>query len=158
MKQKVCTELIYLEPLSSEHIQEYMAAFSPTVQKILDVHMPESEREYLHARIEQRVPFFYVIKDKESGVLIGAIEIRDPATRSQLYCWLNEAWWGSGRFQQAIRLAAHNYFSQTNEDAITAHVDCDNLRSVHALQKAGFASHGTTGSQAHKQFVLLLQR
>lgn len=135
-----------------------MTVYSPAVQKILGVQMIQSERDYLNARIAQKVPFFYVIKENATDALIGAIEIRDPATRSQLYCWLNEAWWGSGRFQQAIKLAAQNYFSQIDEGMITAHVDCDNLRSLRALEKAGFESQGTVGGHAIKQFRMVLKR
>jgi RimJ/RimL family protein N-acetyltransferase len=90
----------------------------------------------------------------DSAVLIGALEIRDPACRSQLYCWINERWWGNGYFQQAVMLAAIHYFTQTNEQTISACIDIDNMRSYHAFIKAGFV----TQRIRFNQYEMLLSR
>ena len=109
----------------------------------------ESERCYLNARIEQQVQFFYVIQCNDQ--IIGAIEIRDPGHTSQLYCWVNEQYWGTGCFQEAMRLVLGKYKNQTNEEIISACIDQTNKRSIHALEKIGFkkirARMGPFGTQ-----------
>ena len=123
--------------LTYEWIEPYLQQFSPIVQRLLKVKEKRSECQYLIERISQQVSFFFVLVLNHTQ-LIGALEIRDPACRSQLYCWLNEQWWGTGYFQQAIKEASTYYFVQTDESYISACIDIDNTRSFRALVKAGF--------------------
>ncbi len=154
--KSVLGEHVFLEHLTKEHIPEYLHTFSPTIQAILRVNTIRSERSYLEERCQCEDLFFYVIKDSETENLIGAIEIRSAAFRSQLYYWLNEHWWGRGYFQEALTLALSLYFSQTGEQTVTARIDCDNIRSLRALQKADFHSYGVVEGPRGKQFELIL--
>lgn len=151
---------ITLALLSSDQIQAYLAMFSPIVQSLVHVSSLSAEQAYLLYRIGQRTfcPFFYTIIESFSGQLIGALDIRDPLTSvGQLYCWLNEQFWGKGYMQQAIALAAYNYFTQTHEPYFNAHVDVINLRSYFALKKAGFADYGFHDGPRGKQYNLILR-
>ena len=155
MEPKLYGSEIILEYLSLNDIDHYLAQFSKTIQTCLQVHDFESERDYLIARCTQDA-FFYIIQKKD-GTLIGALEIRDPGHISQLYCWINEQFWGRGYFKEALRLAVREYANQTNEATISACVDAHNERSFNALQKCGFAKKGTRMGPHGKQYILYLQ-
>ena len=158
MEKKQCDDSVCIELLSERHSAAYMDAFSESVRAPLHVQSIESEELYLKDRLAQKAPFFFVIIVKKTNQLIGAIEIRDACYRSQLYCWINEKWWGSGVFQTAMQLAAHSYFEQTNEAVISARVDYSNARSVHALEKVGFTVEGIAPGPREKQYALHLER
>lgn len=158
MEKKQCDDNVCIESLSERHSAAYMDAFSESVRVPLHVQSIESEELYLKNRLAQKAPFFFAVIVKNTNQLIGAIEIRDACHRSQLYCWINEKWWGSGVFQNAMQLAAQCYFTQTNEAVISARVDYSNARSVHALEKVGFTVEGTAPGPREKQYALHLER
>ena len=153
--KKIPGSLLFLDQLSHHYITPYLDQFSSYIQKLLHVQNVESERTYLEARCAQN-SFFYVIVNKFNNQLIGAIEIRNPGHLSQLYCWINEQFWGNGYFQEAMHLAARAYKNETNHHTISACVDTRNGRSLHALEKAGFKKRGTRTGPHGLQFVLQL--
>jgi RimJ/RimL family protein N-acetyltransferase len=141
-------------------LDDYERIFTPLIQEALHVSSAAAERIYIKERIAYHADgttfLFGVFLD---NALIGALEIRNASTsRGQLYCWLNESFWGNGYFQKALALAAACYFQHSNERYITAHVNCDNLRSYHALKKAGFADAGYVAGPHGRQYELLLRR
>lgn len=147
---------VTIRSLRDSDLDDYERIFTPLVQEALHVSSAAAERIYIKERIEGTTFLFGVLLD---NMLIGALEIRDASTsRGQLYCWLNESFWGNGYFQKALSLAAAFYFNHTNERYITAHVDCNNLRSYRALKKAGFADAGYVAGPHGKQYELLLRR
>ena len=151
---------VTIRSLNESDLDEYERIFTPLVQTALHVSSAESERIYIKERIAHHADgttfLFGIMLD---NALIGALEIRDSSTsRGQLYCWLNEQFWGNGHFQKALTLAAACYFQHTNERFITAHVNCDNLRSYRALKKAGFADAGYVMGPHGRQYELLLRR
>src|SRR5579872_4418621 len=146
---------VILNCLSREVIDAYLEKFSSTIQTLLHVSDVQSERQYLMARCAQQ-SFFYTITHREHGAVIGAIEIRNPGHISQLYCWINEQFWGCGYFKQALRLAVREYAAQTHEMMISACVDTTNARSLAALQAAGFKKKGTRNGPHGMQMVLEL--
>lgn len=141
-------------------LDDYERIFTPVIQETLHVSSAAAERIYIKERIAHHADgrtFLFGIFLNDA--LIGALEIRDASTsRGQLYCWLNESFWGNGYFQKALSLAAAFYFDHTNERYITAHVNCDNLRSYRALKKAGFADAGYVMGPHGKQYELLFRR
>lgn len=145
---------VHLIKLAYESIDSYLQNFSKKIQSLLHVQDPQSERCYLNARIEQNVKFFYVIQCNEQT--IGAIEIRDPGHTSQLYCWVNEQFWGTGCFQEAMGLVLREYKKQIDEEIISACIDEKNGRSVHALEKVGFKKIRARSGPFGKQIVLHL--
>ena len=155
-RKKIVGDSVDLYQLEDRHIKPYLELFSPTIQELLHVKDPQSEEHYLRERIAQNEVYFFVIGDKETGLVIGSIEIRKPTFRSQLYCWLHESYWGTGRFDEAMCLAAESYFAETNASSISARVDIDNKRSFHALQKIGFVEIGRAAGPYGLQFEMLL--
>lgn len=152
MKQAV------LVKLSPKWIDAYLQRFSDEVQAVLHVKGIGSERAYLVQRIKEEVPFFFVLLDQLSKEVMGAIEIRHPTHRSQLYCWINERWWGTGRFKSAMLQAAHFYFEKSGESTITACVDCENVRSYYALKKVGFLEKGIAQGPHGLQYEMILEK
>src|SRR3990167_11383736 len=150
-------ETIALYPLTHAHIEAYLSAFSPLIMSYLHVTDSSSERAYLIDRIERQA-FFYVMITFSDQRLVGAIEIRDPVYRSQLYCWINENFWAKGYFMQALSLATNHYFGITGENSITARVDCNNARSYKSLSKYGFKEHKKIPGAYGPQYELLLDR
>jgi RimJ/RimL family protein N-acetyltransferase len=173
LQSEIASSLVTIRSLRTEFIGAYLEHFSPAVRASLHATSLETEREYLAARLDSTKNlvgetvggakkdkmFFYCIFEARQEALIGAIEIRArDESAGQLYCWINEKYWGAGHFQQALKLAAQEYFAQTGELFFTAHVDVANMRSYGALRKAGFAPLGFHAGPNGKQHVLLLRR
>lgn len=157
----VCGTRVVLRSLQKKYIDEYMSQFSESVRKPLRVQELSAERIYLEQALGKQAAgttYFYLIFDRLSDLLIGAIEIRArEASRGQLYTWLHHDYWGKGLFQEALKLAAEDYFAQTKELYFDATVDISNIRSYKALKKAGFADVGIQEGAWEKQFVLILR-
>lgn len=149
------TASIIIEPLQLQHIDSYLAQFSFIIRRTLSVFSLDSERAYLEMRCAA-TNFFYVIKDTHTASIIGAIEIRDPGHLSQLYCWLNEQYWGRGYFSYAFKQVLYLYHDATGEKIITACVDENNLQSLRALMKNGFKKKGSRLGPQGKQIILEL--
>jgi len=151
---------VTIRALVESDLDDYERLFTPCIQTLLHVSCPAAERIYIKERIAHHADgttFLFGILFEHN--LIGALEIRDASTsRGQLYCWLNERFWGNGYFQKALEMAASFYFHNTNERYITAHVDCDNMRSYRALKKAGFADAGLLNGPHGRQYELIYRK
>ncbi len=151
-------DTVILRLLEQNHLARYCAQLSPSVCAALHMSDIASEYTYLCERLNTQ-PFLYSIFDKRDDHLIGGLEIRSSdISRGQLYCWLNETYWGSGRFREALALASGEYFKHSNEPFFTAHVDVCNKRSYWALKKCGFADIGMGDGPYGKQYKLIKRR
>lgn len=159
MKNVVSGVHVVLRKLQEQDVPEYLSRLSLTIQQLLHISSLESERAYIENRMQQTASCMYAIRENLSGNLIGGLEIRPrPPFFGQLYVWINEQFWGTGYFQEAIMLSAAAYFQNTDDYFFTAHVDWANKRSYYALKKAGFADSGI-GNGAHgKQYLLIYRR
>lgn len=139
----------------------YLTKFSNIVMAALQVANLESERDYLHQALRLQAEGktnFYCIFSEDNNELIGAIEIRNPDfSRGQLYTWVHQDYWGRGVFQEALHLAAQDYFATTKALCFDATVDLTNIRSYKALKKAGFADISIKEGAHGKQFVLIFR-
>ena len=155
-------ELVTLKPLRESYFPQYLKMFSPKVRDLLHVSSKDSEVAYLSDRLERQKrgePFFFCIFENKTNKLIGAIEIRNSQeTDSQLYTWLNEAYWGTGMYQEALQLLSKKYFNETDEKKYQAKVDTSNLRSYKALKKHGFIDAGLKKGPHGKQYLLILRK
>lgn len=159
MKNLVPGVHIVLRKLQEQDIPEYLSRLSLTVQQILHISSLESEQAYVESRIQQAAGCMYAIVETISGCLIGGLEIRPrPPFFGQLYVWINEQFWGTGYFQEAIELSAAVHFQNSHDHYFTAHVDWTNKRSYYALKKAGFADSGISDGPYGKQYILLYRR
>jgi len=163
MKRKeIVGKLVTLKALREAYFGEYLKAFSPKVRELLHVGSEESEIEYLQNRIAKQKKgetFFYCIFENKENKLIGAIEIRNlKETDNQLYSWVNENYWGTGIYQEALSLISQAYFSETKESSYNAKVDVSNMRSYYALKKQGFLDSGFSKGPHGKQYTLILRR
>jgi len=155
-------ELITLKELCEDYFDEYITMFSSKVRRILHVTDEGCERQFLYYRLMQhdrREVFFFCMFDNASQKLIGSIELRSPNdSRGQLGVWLNEAFWGGGRFLEALTLIVEAYFERSGIDVVTAHVDTSNIRSYKALKKFGFIDVATIDGPYGKQYALAYKR
>lgn len=161
-QKKINGKQVYVQELRESFFDDYISAFSSKVRKLLHVKWVSSEIEYLRVRIEKQKKgqtVFFCIFDKQSDLLIGAIEIRDSSeTSSQLYSWIHEDFWGTGMYQEALNLASKEYFSRTNKKFFFANVDASNKRSYYALKKQGFLDIGTRSGPHGRQYQLVLRK
>lgn len=144
-------ERVTLRTLKEENFLDYHNMFSDTVRKNLE--FPKNitfgyTAYYLRLELEQSAQgnqLHYLIFDKPTNKLIGSIEVRelDDINPGQLGCWVNENYWGGGRFQEALHLINKTYFKlKPKADSYIAHVRLWNKRSYHALKKYGFVEEG----------------
>jgi RimJ/RimL family protein N-acetyltransferase len=138
-------KLVTLKPLQEEFFEEYHHMFSSTVRKILGLvptcPLQETVNFLKALMVDKRELMFYCIFDNKTGKLIGAVNIRTvDHPNGQLGAWMNENFWGQGRYQEALYLILKEYFESSDEDSIFVFVDTSNLRSLKAHQKFGFVA------------------
>jgi RimJ/RimL family protein N-acetyltransferase len=143
--REITGRLITLRLLDPMYFSEYHRMFSPVVRTILQLPEQATEQEtidFLSAQMtfmDDPKRMFYCIFDNQTQKLIGAIEFRDKlAENGQLGAWLNEKFWGGGRYQEALALMLDYYCSWAGETIVNAIVKALNTRSLKAHQKAGF--------------------
>ena len=136
-------KVITIKPLQEQFFEEYHHMFSPVVRQAVGL-TPTSELHdtatFLKATMsDPQHLMFYCIFDNQTNNLIGSVVIRTPDhPNGQLGAWLNENFWGGGRYQEALCLALKKYFESTGYNSIFAFVEVNNERSLRAHQKMGF--------------------
>lgn len=144
---------IVVRLLTYDDLSAYIMAFSQDVQEVLHASGYWYEYDYVYGQLQKQACFYGIFT--QLGLLIGAIEIRGPEYRGQLYTWINQAWWGKGVFQEAFMEVCKLYFiANPHETTITATVDVSNLRSYRALLKVGFIDKGRCSGPYEDQFVM----
>ncbi len=143
-------KIITLKKLSEQHIIDYHNMLSNIVRKNLE--FPRSitlswtiaEIKYELEEMKRGKRMVYAIFDNKEDKLVGAITLmdKDPREPGQLGVWINEHYWGGGRFQEALHLASRVFFDVRKTDSYIAHVRLWNKRSYHALKKVGFKDVG----------------
>jgi len=146
----VSGEIVTLKKIKEEHILDYHNMFSKIVRKNLE--FPDTINlgwsiAYVKSQIKKdraKKTMLYCIFDNKDDKLIGAIQIRDPNPDDpgQFGTWINEHYWGGGRFQEACKLITKTYFSVKEADSYIAHIRLWNVRSIKALTKAGMVEIG----------------
>jgi RimJ/RimL family protein N-acetyltransferase len=148
--EEIKGSIITLRTMKESYFVDYHNMFSLDVRRNLEY--PEEIsldftvsqlRAEMKAHQERRM-LLYCIFDNAENKLIGALEIREKNDRDpgQLGCWINEKYWGKGRFQEALDLISKTYFALTNAPDYIAHVRLWNKRSYNALKKYGLKDTG----------------
>jgi len=138
-------KIVTLKILDQKYFENYHNMFSPKIRKALglpEVATLDQTEDFLSKKIEDLkigATIFYCIFDNKTKQLIGSIEIREPGfVDGQLGAWINEHFWGGGRYQEALDLMLQEYFRQKKVDSINAFIESTNIRSFKAHQKYGF--------------------
>lgn len=148
--EEIKGKIITLKKLKEEFFIDYHNMFSHTVRRGLE-YPEEITLDYTirHLRHEMKRDsakeiLQYCIFDNKENKLIGSLEIREKNDKDpgQFGCWINEAYWGGGRLQEALALITKTYFALTNAQSFDAHVRLWNKRSYAALKKFGFKDIG----------------
>lgn len=149
--QEIKGKIITLRQLREEYYVDYHNAFSNTVRKGLEFpevitlgytikYLQEEQKKAAEGKMLE-----YCIFDNVDNKLIGNIEIRDKNDDDpgQFGWWINEAYWGGGRAQEALDLITKTYFRlKPKETSYIVHVRLWNKRSYQALKKGGFVDVG----------------
>ncbi|MFA5307467.1 MAG: GNAT family N-acetyltransferase [Candidatus Babeliales bacterium] len=162
--EEIKGKIITLRTLKKDYFIDYHNAFSTMVRQNLE--FPEFitldyTLKYLQDQLDKAQKgkiLLYCIFDNKDNKLIGEIEIREKNDEDpgQFGWWINEAYWGGGRAQEALKLIANIYFRlKPHEKGFIAHVRLWNKRGYHAIKKAGFVDVGYfyEGGQASRYIV-----
>lgn len=149
--KEIAGKIVTLRKLKVDYFREYYEIFSPLIRDSIECSRASTIIEiYLDLFKKMRLQacgqtFSYCIFNNADNKLIGFIEIRDKnhSVYGQFACWINEKYWGGGRFKEAATLISDAYFSQCDAKSYTAHVRPWNGRSYRALIKFGFQYYGT---------------
>lgn len=148
--ETVVGKIVTLRKLKEEYFIDYHNMFSQTVRRGLE-YPDEITLDYTirHLRYEMKRDankeiLQYCIFDNKENKLIGSLEIREKNDRDpgQFGCWVNERYWGGGRFQEAVDLITQTYFALSDAPSYNAHVRLWNKRSYAALKRFGFKDVG----------------
>ena len=152
---------VTLKPLHESFFDEYHRMFSPTVRAMLHLTQTapiEETRKFLSGwlkttKVDEK--FFFCIFDNQDQCLIGALEIREPdCPNGQMGAWLNENYWGGGRYQEALGLALNWYSAYTGRTTVGCMIDVRNARSLRAHQKYGFVIVGEKMFEGRRLYCL----
>jgi RimJ/RimL family protein N-acetyltransferase len=166
--KEIVGKVVTLKLLKEEFYIDYHNMWSNTARKALE--FPEYVTlgytiKYLQSQQEKAEKgdmLHYCIFSNEDKKLIGAVDIREPKKDDpgQLGCWVNEKYWGGGRFQEALDLISKTYFRLHPERKnYTAHVRLWNKRSYYALKKYGFKDAGFFKENGQNtRYILELER
>ena len=85
---------------------------------------------------------------REGDKVVGTLELTDDRRRKGLRAMeigyaLSLDWWGAGLMTEAVRAAARYAFEVKGAQLVTAYCQPGNERSVHLLERCGFAYEGT---------------
>jgi RimJ/RimL family protein N-acetyltransferase len=168
--EDITGRIITLRRLREEYFIEFHNVFSNIVREQMEfpkdinltwtIRMLQSDmkRDQFHGK----TMLFYCIFDNKDKKIIGEVNIRDknPNDVGQIGIWINENYWGGGRFQEAIRLISETYFLlHPNERDYIAHIRLWNQRSFHAFKKFGFKQIGYFYEQGEKtRYIMQLDR
>jgi hypothetical protein len=181
--KEVVGEKITLKLLDPKYFEEYHSMFSSAVRTALGLPAIATLGEtsaFLAKKIEDlkgckenggksennafkhgafKYKVFYCIFDNADKKLVGSIEIREPGFKDgQLGAWLNENYWGLGRYQEALDLILKNYFEVSGYEFVNAYVKCENIRSLRAHQKYGFEMINELEVEGKKFYELVIGR
>jgi len=144
-KEILVGKLVTLKGLCRNYFQSYHAMFSPTIRETIGVPKEQTFEEtekFLQKRLTEMLDnaiLFYCIFDNAENKLIGSLELREPDfSNGQLGCWINENYWGGGRYQEALDLLLQEYFARSGRMSVNAFIKQKNIRSLKAHEKYGF--------------------
>ena len=98
-------------------------------------------REYM-AHQERHGFSFWAVIERSSGRLIGDAGLFHVSGEVQLGYTLGAEWWGLGYGTEAAGLCLAPAFGELGLTELAAVVEPENERSVHVLEKLGFARDG----------------
>jgi len=93
--------------------------------------------------IEERPHEFFIVGDDDLPIgLTGLTEVSDRDRRAVVGTWLGRKHWGTGANRESKELILHYAFRALELNRVSAYAHPDNVRSLRALEKLGFAREG----------------
>jgi [ribosomal protein S5]-alanine N-acetyltransferase len=106
---------------------------------------PADAREYVQqcsAGWAGNGPFTWAIVSRESGRLVGTIDIRPQGPRFELGYILGREYWGRGYMTEVVRAVSDWVLAQPEVHRVWAVCDVDNLASARVMEKSGMEREG----------------
>ncbi len=91
---------------------------------------------------QQGSAFPYVIENKESGQLLGMIEVRPERYRADIGYVLAKGFWGQGYMTEALAVLIRLTLAQPEIYRIGILCDVENIGSARVMEKAGLQKEG----------------
>ena len=86
----------------------------------------------------------YVLTNRESGTVLGAFDLRQPAShRLEFGYVLGRPWWGQGLMTEALTGVVRWALRQESVFRIGAVCDVENIGSARVMEKAGLEREGS---------------
>jgi len=147
---------VVLKPYSESMFPEYVKNFTQIASqgyKLFPWGIPAQKaqqvlwRHLAHRRaytLNKKFFFIhYCIFDKESGQLVGEIEVRRNMPPGDMGIWLNENFWGKGIMKEAVHLIAREYFRvYPSISSFSSAAASWNINSIKGHLNAGFKPSG----------------
>lgn len=124
-------------------------ARDPAVTRFLSWRTHQTLEEtvaYLHDRVRAWTDgsaFTYALTLKDSGRLLGMIELRRDHGRLTLGYVLAQMYWGKGYMTEAVQAATQWALAQPRVHRLGAICDAENVGSQRVLTRAGWTCEGT---------------
>jgi [ribosomal protein S5]-alanine N-acetyltransferase len=108
---------------------------------------PYEQREEAAAfieRVSEERPYEFLIVDEQDRPigLTGLTELSERDGRAVVGTWLGREHWGTGANAESKALILHFAFATLGLGRVSAYAHPDNVRSLKALEKLGFAREG----------------
>jgi RimJ/RimL family protein N-acetyltransferase len=140
--------LVTLKWLQEDDFEATCKMMSSAILKALefpDTTTSEDIVKFLKGRLQRAQAgkfLVYSIFDNKDQTLIGSIEVRDRDDDEECLglvgCWINENYWGGGRYMETLKLLADIYFDLHPEaESVTNQIELWNVRSYKAALKYG---------------------
>jgi len=148
--QEIIGSIVTLRRLEPKYFRGYHEMFSDIVReairypKHITFTFTKNLLLYEMRKEAEGKMIYYCIFDNKDQNLIGSIEIKEKNEKDpgQFSVWVNENYWGGGRFQEAVDIISTVYFKYVGKEKYDAHVELFNKRSYYALKKYGFKEIG----------------
>lgn len=102
----------------------------------------EAEAFIDRVRTERPYEFFIVDAEDRPIGLTGLTEVSERDGRAVVGTWLGRAYWGTGANRESKALILHFAFARLGLTRVSAYAHPENVRSLAALEKLGFAREG----------------
>jgi RimJ/RimL family protein N-acetyltransferase len=148
--EEVYGKIVTLKLLKEEYFIDIHNMFSNKIREGIEypaswpLNRSISHLRYEMKRVKAGKVVHYCVFDNKDNKVIGTLDIRNRKATDpgQFGIWVNENYWGGGRVQEAMDLAAKVYFALKGVDEFDAEIRPWNKRSYGALTKYGFKDTG----------------
>jgi len=150
--EKLQNHIVQLEPLTTEHVEGIQeAASDPRIWEHMSVELLSREAvvQYVESLIRKReakTEFPFVIKDKQTGEIVGMTVYMDISIEHRRLeigsTWLHPSKWRTNMNTNCKYLLLQYAFEQLNMQRVQIKTGHENVRSQKAIERLGAVKEG----------------